>query len=161
MKPYIESVNTTYKGLYNPQGRGIPDVSAMAYHYPIVWNGTSHLLDGTSASAPAFAAIISLINDNLLAEGRPPLGFLNPWLYTLARDGFQDVVYGSNHGCGTRGFEAVPGWDAATGLGTPVSDASINTWRKNCLTDLVKWFPRLREVALNTRFRSQHPWYIV
>ncbi|KAI0505389.1 Pro-kumamolisin [Xylaria bambusicola] len=142
VKPYIEGVNTTYDGLYNPQGRGIPDVSAMAYHYSIVWNGTSHLVDGTSASAPTFAAIISLINDNLLNEGRPPLGFLNPWLYTSARDGFRDVVHGSNRGCGTQGFEAVPGWDAATGLGTP-------------------WFPRLREVALNTTFRWQHPWYIV
>lgn len=29
------------------------------------------------------------------------------------------VVNGSNPGCGTLGFQAVEGWDPATGLGTP------------------------------------------
>ncbi|GJC97740.1 tripeptidyl-peptidase [Colletotrichum higginsianum] len=113
----------------------------MAYHFPVVWNGTSHLLDGTSASAPTFAAIIALINDALLAEGRPSLGFLNPWLYSSALPGLRDVTIGSNRGCGTMGFPAVEGWDAATGLGTP-------------------WFPVLKHLALRDAFRWDHPWYV-
>ncbi|OBR08159.1 Pro-kumamolisin [Colletotrichum higginsianum IMI 349063] len=138
---YVAGLNTTHGGLYNPQGRGIPDVAAMAYHFPVVWNGTSHLLDGTSASAPTFAAIIALINDALLAEGRPSLGFLNPWLYSSALPGLRDVTIGSNRGCGTMGFPAVEGWDAATGLGTP-------------------WFPVLKHLALRDAFRWDHPWYV-
>ena len=30
-----------------------------------------------------------------------------------------DVTIGSNRGCGTKGFTAVPGWDWVTGLRTP------------------------------------------
>ncbi|WQF82596.1 Putative peptidase S53, activation domain, peptidase S8, subtilisin, Ser-active, Sedolisin [Colletotrichum destructivum] len=138
---YVAGLNTTHGDLYNPQGRGIPDVAAMAYHFPVVWNGTSHLLDGTSASAPTFAAVIALINDALLAEGRPSLGFLNPWLYSSALPGLRDVTIGSNRGCGTMGFPAVEGWDAATGLGTP-------------------WFPVLKHLALRDAFRWDHPWYV-
>ncbi|KAF8265095.1 peptidase S8/S53 domain-containing protein [Lactarius quietus] len=32
--------------------------------------------------------------------------------------GFNDITSGSNPGCGTEGFSAVPGWDPVTGLGT-------------------------------------------
>lgn len=122
MKPYLEAVGSKYEAMYDAKGRGIPDVSVMGYHYAVVWNGVAHLVDGTSASAPAFAAIVALLNDALLGSGRPPLGFLNPWLYSQAGGaGLRDVKMGSNRGCGTMGFEAVDGWDAATGLGTPVS----------------------------------------
>lgn len=30
-----------------------------------------------------------------------------------------DIKNGSNPGCGSSGFKAVPGWDPITGLGTP------------------------------------------
>lgn len=78
--------------------------------------------DGTSASTPAVAAVIALINDALAAKGRPPLGFLNPWIYATGHQGFTDVTQGSNLGCNTTGFSAEEGWDPATGFGTPVSD---------------------------------------
>jgi tripeptidyl-peptidase I len=120
VKSYVEQLSIKHEGIYNSKGRGIPDVAAMGYHYPVVWNGTSHLLDGTSASAPTFASVITLINDALLAEKRPALGFLNPWLYSSALPGLRDVMMGSNRGCDTLGFPAMKGWDAATGLGTPV-----------------------------------------
>ena len=66
-----------------------------------------------------FASVISLLNDALLAAGRSPLGFLNPWLYSEGYKGLNDIVGGNNPGCGTSGFEAVKGWDPVTGLGTP------------------------------------------
>jgi tripeptidyl-peptidase I len=76
---------------------------------------------GSSASSPTFAAVIALVNDALLAKGRKPLGFLNPWIYGGAYKALTDVTAGSSFGCNTSGFPAQEGWDAATGFGTPVS----------------------------------------
>ncbi|KAI9436569.1 hypothetical protein H4582DRAFT_1816323 [Lactarius indigo] len=65
------------------------------------------------------AGIISLLNDFLISTNKPPLGFLNPWLYGKGRGALNDIVSGYNPGCGTDGFEAIVGWDPVTGLGTP------------------------------------------
>ncbi|KAH9011818.1 subtilisin-like protein [Lactarius hengduanensis] len=72
-----------------------------------------------NCSAPVFAGIISLLNDYLITNGSPPLGFLNIRLYNDGIAGLNDITSGSNPGCGTNGFSAVPGWDPVTGLGTP------------------------------------------
>lgn len=87
----------------------------------IVWAGGVRTVGGTSASSPTFAAVIALVNDALLAEGKKPLGFLNPWIYGKAYKTFTDVTIGSSYGCNTTGFPAQKGWDAVTGWGTPVS----------------------------------------
>ena len=63
--------------------------------------------------------MISLLNDARMDAGLPTLGFLNPWLYAQGFEGLNDIVGGSNPGCGTNGFTAVKGWDPVTGLGTP------------------------------------------
>ena len=118
---YVNSLGSLHDGLYNKTGRGYPDISVRGYHYITVWNGTARIIDGTSASSPAAAAIFSLVNDALVAEGKPALGWLNPWLYSKGFNGFIDVVAGSKPGCNTAGFPAKKGWDAATGFGTPVS----------------------------------------
>ncbi|KAF8263860.1 hypothetical protein EI94DRAFT_550944 [Lactarius quietus] len=61
---------------------------------------------------PSVAGIISLLNDCLISKGKPPLGFLNPWLYGEGLAGFNDITSGSNPGCGTNGFSAtIVGWD--------------------------------------------------
>jgi hypothetical protein len=57
------------------------------------------------------AGVISLLNDFLISRSKPPLGFLNPWIYSVAATGFNDVTSGSNPGCGTSGFSAAEGWD--------------------------------------------------
>ena len=57
------------------------------------------------------AGIIALLNDYLLYRGKEPLGFANPWLYGLAVVGMNDIIFGSNPGCDTDGFPAIPGWD--------------------------------------------------
>ena len=41
-------------------------------------DGEFGLVYGTSASAPVFASIITLINDARLAVGKRPVGFINP-----------------------------------------------------------------------------------
>ena len=116
---YLGSIGDQFKGLYNASGRAYPDLAAQAYRY-ITWiNGTVHTLDGTSCSAPTVASIFSLVNDALIAEDRPPMGWLNPWLYQKGFRAFTDVVNGSTRGCNGAGFSASPGWDAASGFGTP------------------------------------------
>lgn len=77
-------------------------------------------ISGTSASSPLAAGIFSLVNDALLAAGKPALGFLNPWLYKKGYKGLTDIKNGSSYGCNGEGFPAVKGWDAVTGFGTPV-----------------------------------------
>jgi hypothetical protein len=64
-----------------------------------------------TANVQTAAGIISLLNDYLLSTGRPPLGWLNPWLYGHGLAGLNDIILGSNPGCDTDGFPAIPGWD--------------------------------------------------
>ncbi|EGX94291.1 tripeptidyl peptidase [Cordyceps militaris CM01] len=155
---YLRGIGALHDGLYNAGGRAVPDISAQGYHYTIIYNGTAHLLDGTSGSAPTVAAIVALLNDALLAEKKPPLGFLNPWLYA-AKSGLRDVLHGAATGCNTTGFPAAPGWDAATGLGTPVRIGLEKRWA--LIADMFQWFPELKDLALARRSRWDHPWYIV
>lgn len=109
---YVESLGDIYPGLYNKQGRGYPDVAAQGNHDSLVWAGNVSTVGGTSASCPTFGAVISLVNDALLAEGKPVLGFLNPWIYGGAYEALTDVTVGSSYGCHTSGFPAQEGWDA-------------------------------------------------
>jgi len=115
---------------FDPKARATPDVSALGEGYQIIMNGQQTTIGGTSASAPAFAALVSLLNEARIQAGKPVLGFLNPWLFGLAgrkglcNDGMTDVVNGTNaitlHGEAEEfGWNATTGWDAATGLGTP------------------------------------------
>ena len=79
------------------------------------------LIGGTSAAAPQWAGIIALANQ---AAGRP-LGFVNPAIYQVSMSSayandFHDITVGNNQAAGTPvGFSAGPGYDFATGWGTP------------------------------------------
>ncbi|KAI6152381.1 peptidase S8/S53 domain-containing protein [Pisolithus tinctorius] len=109
----------TYEGLYNPDGRAYPDVSAQSEWFMIAYQGKFTYIGGTSASSPTFASIISMLNDARISAGKKSLGFLNPWLYSVGYAGLNDITTGNNPGCGTEGFNATTGWDPVTGLGTP------------------------------------------
>ncbi|KAI9713342.1 MAG: hypothetical protein M1828_001435 [Chrysothrix sp. TS-e1954] len=116
---YLAILGKEFSALYNKTGRGYPDISAQGERFVTIWNGTLALLDGTSASCPTAASVISLVNDALIANGKRPLGFLNPFLYNSAYTSFTDVTSGSAVGCNTAGFPAEKGWDPVTGFGTP------------------------------------------
>jgi len=103
---------------FNASGRGIPDVSAVGENFHIICSGQDMSVDGTSCSTPTFAGIVALLNDARIAAGKRPLGPLNTLLYAHP-EVFTDIVQGSNPGCGTQGFSALPGWDPVTGLGAP------------------------------------------
>jgi len=118
---YVGRLGGAFDGLYNASGRAYPDVAAQGVHFAVVWAGMDVLIDGTSAATPTFASVVALLNDDLIARGKAPLGFLNPWLYSVGHAGMTDVTSGSSIGCNSSGFPAMKGWDAASGWGTPVS----------------------------------------
>lgn len=117
---------------FNSTGRGYPDVATYGSNYFIYLGGQVTRESGTSASAPVFAAMVTLWNDMRLAYGQPPLGFIAPFLYEVHAsnpEAFQDITTGDN-ACGVGrslstvecceySFAASAGWDAATGLGSP------------------------------------------
>jgi kumamolisin len=97
-------------------GRGVPDVAGDAdpnTGYVTLVDGNPDVIGGTSAVAPLWAGLIALINESI---GKPA-GFINPLLYqnaSIAAD-FHDVTSGNNGA-----YSAGPGWDACTGLGSPI-----------------------------------------
>ncbi|PIL33248.1 hypothetical protein GSI_04698 [Ganoderma sinense ZZ0214-1] len=116
---YLSALGSTNQGMYNASGRGFPDVATQGVNFEVVVDGNVSGVSGTSAASPTFAAVISLINDKLIAAGKSPLGFLNPFLYSTGASALNDITSGSNPGCNTNGFSAEQGWDPVTGLGTP------------------------------------------
>lgn len=116
---YLKSHAPKYgASVFNSSGRGYPDVSALGLNLATVRNGAAQPVGGTSASAPIFASIINMLNEERLEIGKKPIGFLNPIIYKHP-EMFNDVTVGSNPGCNTTGFPASPGWDPVTGMGTP------------------------------------------
>ena len=113
-------------GTYNADGRGIPDVSLLGYNYEIIIGGLAYLESGTSASAPAFAAMVSLVNALRLQAGKGPIGFLNIILYQSYSHWANDITIGNNscsagdppNCCSGLGFVSATGWDPVTGLGS-------------------------------------------
>lgn len=107
--------------LWNNTGRGYPDVAALGGQkapYCVATNGFFSGVAGTSASSPVVAGVFARLNGLRAAAGKPPMGFLNPFIYQNP-SGFQDVTSGVNGGGRVYGFKAIKGWDAATGFGTP------------------------------------------
>ena len=99
-------------------GRGVPDVAGDAdpsTGYVTRVDGQPDVIGGTSAVAPLWAGLIALINESI---GKPA-GFINPLLYQDASAGgiFNDITSGNNGA-----YSAGPGWDACTGLGSPVGN---------------------------------------
>jgi len=106
--------------------RNIPDVSLVAQNVHVVWNnGSAGTWWGTSIAAPMWAAYTALVNQRMVADGRPTLGFPNPALYALGISSsyttlFHDVTTGNNtNNVVKTQYSAVPGYDLCTGLGTP------------------------------------------
>lgn len=100
-------------------GRGVPDVAGDAdpnTGYNVVVDGDSGVVGGTSAVAPLWAGLIARMNQ---ARGSNA-GFLNPLIYPLQATAFNDITQGNNGA-----YSAGPGWDACTGLGSPIGTALL------------------------------------
>jgi subtilase family serine protease len=113
--------------------RTVPDVSynasiigGVGVVFTSTVDGLTHLylVGGTSAGSPQWAAIFALVNQARAQQHRGPLGFANPALYAIAanpstKSAFHDITVGNNKLDSSVGFNAGPGYDLATGLGTP------------------------------------------
>jgi len=123
---YLASANLPPARDFNSTNRGFPDVSALGHNYLITYFGYNTIVDGTSASSPVWAGIVTRWNAYRLSNGLSPLGFINPLIYQMYRDepsAFNDITTGNNdctESCCVEGFDAAVGWDPVIGLGTPV-----------------------------------------
>jgi Pro-kumamolisin, activation domain len=113
--------------------RQVPDVSALADLNTgyLLANGQESngaqdwtIIGGTSGASPTWAALIAQADQDLSCAADGPVGFVNPALYQLPATAFRDITDGDNYlshadmPAGTS-YPAGPGYDLATGLGTP------------------------------------------
>jgi kumamolisin len=101
------------RGVVNGSMRGVPDVAGVGdpeSGWSIRANGQTINVGGTSAVAPMWAAIQCLLNQKagLRAWSVPLFYKTSSWSW------FRDTITGSNGA-----FNAGPGWDGCTGLGSP------------------------------------------
>ena len=121
--------------------RALPDVAMTAAAHDgryIVTNGGIAVSSGTSAAAPTFAGIVTLLNQYTRTNGQ---GSLNANIYRLGQNNpsvFHDITSGSNivpcvalsPNCvnGQEGFSAGPGYDLVTGWGSVDATRFIESW---------------------------------
>jgi len=110
-------------------GRGVPDVCGDAdpvTGYQVRVDGQSLVIGGTSAVAPLWAGLIALNNQ----QNGKSAGFIQPQIYAAkAASAFHDIVSGNNGA-----FSAGPGWDACSGLGSPIGSKIIALLGASTLT---------------------------
>jgi kumamolisin len=105
-------------------GRGVPDVAGNAdpvTGYLVVVDGQQQPIGGTSAVAPLWAGLLARLSQ---ATGKK-FGLLQPLIYagvtaSAAAPGFNDITEGTNGA-----YQAGPGWDPCTGLGSPDGTALL------------------------------------
>jgi kumamolisin len=123
----------------NSSKRMVPDVAAFADEspgYPIVCSSGVKscpsspqqgitFVGGTSAATPLVAGMIALWAQRAKQEGLPRPGFVSPFIYATAKSNpgaFIDITQGTNALFGGSCCPARPGYDLATGLGSPLAD---------------------------------------
>jgi hypothetical protein len=101
------------------------DPSSAFWVYDSAYGGTTGVY-GTSAGAPQWAALVALVDQGLALNN---IGSLDgrtqtiPALYNLAKVSYgtyyHDIIDGNN------GYQAGPGYDLVTGIGSPVADLIV------------------------------------
>ncbi len=138
----------TGPGVPGNANRNVPDVSlaASAEHdgYLVYTSNQLQVYGGTSVPTPTMAGIVTLLNQYLVSTGtlaQPGLANINPELYRLAQNTtgvFHDITVGNNGlpcvsgspDCanGSFGYSAGPGYDRASGLGSPDAYNLVHAW---------------------------------
>ena len=119
--------------------RMVPDVSLFADEspgYPIVCSSgvqgcpksaqSISFVGGTSAATPLMAGVIALWTQQAKQQGLPHPGFVPPLMYALEKSSpgaFIDITQGGNALFGGSCCPARPGFDLATGIGSPIANA--------------------------------------
>ena len=130
--------------IHGGKQRGVPDVSynAAVLHGVLTYLNIPGIpagfyrFGGTSAGSPQWAAILAIADQ----KAGHDLGFINKALYHIGQAqkhysvSFFDVTSGTNSAfefdannnpVTVQGFNAGPGWDATTGLGSPTTDQLV------------------------------------
>jgi hypothetical protein len=121
------------QGVHALGTRTIPDVSFAGDPLTGAWIADTYNLDssnpyavvgGTSWSAPAWAALLALVNQGRIAGGQSILNASSPTevqdaLYILPQTDYNVINSGSN------GYTAGPGYNLVTGLGTPIANLLV------------------------------------
>jgi subtilase family serine protease len=116
---------------------GVPDVSytGAVLHGVLVFLDVPgeapgfYLFGGTSVGSPQWSAILAIADQ----KAGHDLGFINKALYHIGQApphyaaSFFDVTSGNNSFGGVTGYSAGPGWDPATGQGSP-NTAQLVDW---------------------------------
>jgi subtilase family serine protease len=110
-------------------GRGTPDVSyvsdpntgfpvrdSAAFGAATPWEEVG----GTSDAAPQWSALIAIADQGRALSGKAALSNIQSVVYKLPASDFHDIVSGTN------GNLAGPGYDLASGLGSPVANLVIS-----------------------------------
>jgi hypothetical protein len=115
--------------------RNFPDVAMLA-DTVIFWvfkNGQTGTVGGTSAAAPLWAGFMALVNQQAVANGKGPIGNLDSVIYNIGRYSnsypavFHDITTGNNFNTASpTNYAAIPGYDLATGWGSPNGSNLIN-----------------------------------
>jgi subtilase family serine protease len=121
-------INSSNKG--STTLRNGPDVSANAnfsfYVCADQTTCTANSYGGTSFAAPMWAGYIALVNQQLVANGKSTIGFINPSVYAIGVSSsygtdFHDITSGTSGS-----YSAVTGYDLVTGWGSPNGANLIN-----------------------------------
>ena len=105
-------------------GRGLPDVAGNAdpvTGYPVIVDGQSEQIGGTSAVAPLWAGHRPPRPGHRQALRPAAAAALRRHRPGVAVPGFHDIVEGDNGA-----YQAGPGWDPCTGLGSPHGTALLS-----------------------------------
>jgi kumamolisin len=114
-------INSSNKG--STTYRNGPDVSANANFTFYVCADqeacTANEYGGTSFATPMWAGFVALVNQQLVSQGKPTIGFLNPTIYaqnitSVYDTDFHDITSGKSGS-----YSAVTGYDLVTGWGSP------------------------------------------
>lgn len=78
------------------------------------------MVGGTSASAPQWAGLVAVANQGRALKGLPALDGVQNAVYQMPALAYHDITQGSN------GRPAGPGYDLATGRGSPYADRIVS-----------------------------------
>ncbi len=122
------------QGVQSTGSRTIPDVSFVADPATGAWVADPYnqdpsqpfeIVGGTSLGAPSWAGLVALVNEGRAVAGQQALNSSSPTetqqdLYSLGQSDYHVIASGTNGG-----YNAAPGYNLVTGLGTPIVDRLV------------------------------------